>query len=119
MRTEMFIKSFRADAAIAPHRIVKAGASDGNAAQAAAATDASLGISDSLGAGIGQTCDVVAGGYATVEYGDVVTRGDPLTADADGKAVKATVASSRLVGFAIVSGVAGDFGTAHVQLGFL
>lgn len=119
MRTETFIKSYRADAAVTKHRIVKAGAADGNAAQASAATDAIMGVADSLGASAGQVFDVIAGGYATVEYGGNVTRGAPLTADANGKAIVATVAGSRLVGFAAVAGASGDLGTVHIQLGTL
>lgn len=118
MRTEMFIKSYRADAAVTKHRLVKAGAADGSIAQAAAATDAVMGVADSLGGATGEIMDVVCGGYATVEYGGAVTRGAPLTADADGKAIVATVAGSRLIGYAVTAGAAGDLGTAHVQLGF-
>lgn len=117
MRTEMFIKSYRADAAVGRHLIVKAGAADGSIAQAAAATDAVMGVADSLGGSTGQIMDVIAGGYASVVYGGVVTRGAPLTADAAGKAIVATVAGSRLIGYAVTAGGAGDIGTVHVQLG--
>lgn len=119
MRTEMFIKSYRADAAVAKHRIVKAGAADGSIAQAAAATDAVMGVADSLGGTTGQIMDVVCGGYATVQYGGNVTRGAPLTANASGQAIVATVAGSRLIGFAVTAGASGDLGTVHVQLGTL
>lgn len=119
MRTEMFIKSYRADAAILKHRIVKAGASDGSIANATAATDAIMGVADSLGAAAaGDIVDVIAGGYATVIYGGTVTRGAPLTTDATGRAIVYTgaVASTRLLGFAVTAGVVGDFGTCHLQL---
>lgn len=119
MRTEMFIKSYRADVAVAPHCIVKAGAADASIALATAATAAIMGVGDSLGGTAGQIMDVVCGGYATVVYGDTVARGDALTSDANGKAVKATVAGSRLIGFAVTAGASGDFGTVHVQLGTL
>ena len=116
MRTEMFIKSYRADAAVGKHRIVKAGAADGSIAQAAAATDALMGVADSLGGTTGQIMDVVAGGYATVVYGGTVTRGAALTSDASGRAIVATGAG-RLIGFAVTAGAVGDLGTVHVQLG--
>lgn len=123
MRTEMFIKSYRADAAVAKHRIVKAGAADGNAAQASAAADAIIGVADSLGAtAAGQVFDVVTHGYATVQYGGNVTRGAPLTADANGKAVVAAPAvgaNVRLIGFAVTAGVADDLGTVDVRLGVM
>ena len=119
MRTEMLIKSYRADAAVTKHRLVKAGAADGSIAQAAAATAAIMGVADSLGGTTGQIMDVVVGGYATVEYGGAVTRGAPLTSDASGKAIVATVAGSRVIGYAVTAGAAGDLGTVHVQLGTL
>lgn len=119
MRTEMFIKSYRADAAVGPHLIVKAGAADGSIAQASGPTTAIMGVADSLGGSTGQIMDTVNGGYATVIYGGIVTRGAPLTSDANGKAVVATVAGSRLIGFAVLAGAAGDKGTVHVQLGTL
>jgi hypothetical protein len=119
MRTDMFIKSYRADAAVAKHRLVKAGAADGSAAQAAAATDAIMGVADSIGGATGEIFDVIAGGYASVTYGGVVTRGAPLTSDADGKAIVATVAGSRLIGYAVLAGALNDVGTVHVQLGTL
>jgi hypothetical protein len=119
MRTEMFIKSYRADAAVTKHRLVKAGAADGSIAQSTLATSAIMGVADSLGGESGKVMDVICGGYATVEYGGDVTRGAPLTSDADGKAIVATVAGSRLIGYAVTAGAAGDLGTAHVQLGTL
>lgn len=119
MRTEMFIKSYRADAAVAKHRIVKAGAADGSIAQAAAAGDALMGVADSLGGTTGQIMDVVCGGYATVQYGGTVTRGAALTADAQGRAIVTTTAGNRLIGFAVTAGAVGDLGTVHVQLGVL
>lgn len=119
MRTDMFIKSYRADAAIAKHRIVVAGAADASIAQAAAATGAIMGVHGSLAAAAGQVTDVVCGGYATVEYGGTVTRGAPLTSDASGRAIVATTAGQRLVGFAVLAGAVGDLGTVHVQLGTL
>lgn len=120
MRTETFIKSYRAEGVIARHRLVKPGATDGSMLQAALATNLVMGVADSLGAAaIGDTVDVICGGYATVEYGGAVTRGQPLTSDADGKAVAATVEGSRLIGYAVTSGVAGDLGTVHVQLGVM
>lgn len=118
MRTEMFIKSYRADAAVAKHRLVKAGAADGSIAQAGAAADAIMGVADSLGGSTGQIMDVVCGGYATVEYGGAVTRGLPLTANATGQAV-AAAAGNRIIGFAVTAGALGDYGTVHVQLGFM
>ena len=122
-------KTYEADAAIAPRRIVKIGAGDGRVAQASASTDALIGVADSLGAdGAADRCDVYLDGLVEVELGGNVTRGDAITADADGKGVAATLhthtentaaaytqdattgaaASTRIIGVAMVSGAAGD-----------
>lgn len=119
MRTDGLIKSYRADAAIAPHRIVKAGAADASTAQAAAAADAIMGVHGSLAAVAGNVTDTVVSGYASVEYGGTVTRGAPLTSDAQGRAIVATTAGQRLVGFAVLAGVVGNIGTVDVRLGFM
>lgn len=120
MRTDMFIKSYRATGAIAKHRIVQAGASaDATITQAAAAMNPIMGVHGSLPAVANDVTDVVCGGYATVEYGGTVTRGAPLTSDAQGRAIVATTAGQRLVGFAVLAGVVGDLGTVHVQLGVM
>ena len=120
MRTDMFIKSYRATAAIAKHRLVRASDSaDATITQAAGATDPIMGVHGSLPAAANDVTDVVCGGYATVEYGGDVTRGAPLTADAQGRAIVATTAGQRLVGFAVLAGALGDLGTVHVQLGVM
>lgn len=101
-------ENFVAGAAIAPHRICKPGAADGEALQAAAAGDAQFGVSDELGAdAAGDRVDIFTVGTVEVEYGGNVTRGDQLTADAVGKAVTA-IATNRTIGIARVSGVDGD-----------
>lgn len=109
---------YTATTAVTGRRFVKHGAADGAVVQAAAATDKIVGVSAPMGAEAGAVCDVVELGYAEVEYGGNVARGDPLTADADGKAVKAApaaTATAEVGAWAIVSGVAGDF--AKVRLG--
>lgn len=118
MRVDGLIINFTAGAAVAPYRIVKFGASDKVAIQAAAATDLLMGVSDQLGAGSGDPLDVVRSGLAEVEYGGNVERGQPLTADADGKAVAAspgTGATVQIIGHAEVSGVDGDIGSVDIQ----
>lgn len=132
-RTEGLTKNFVAEATINPYRIVKFGTSDNGVTQAAAATDALLGIAKvpqgqySRAIQTGSTppalgvvtiaanfqVDVVLSGIAEVQYGGTVARGDLLTADANGKAVKATPAAgvnNRIVGMATISGVADDIG---------
>lgn len=117
MRNELFIKACYAASALAAFRIVKHGAADGVAALATAGTDASFGVTDSLGAnGANDPVDIIRGGIAEVVYGDTVTRGDPLTADAQGRAIKAAT-GNRIIGFAEVSGVVGDRGSVFIAPG--
>ena len=121
MHTPGLIKSNSAGGAIAARRIVKHGATDGTATQAGASTDLLLGVTTAIGASaIGERVDVVLTGTADVEYGAVVTRGQLLTADASGKAIPAAPAAGanvRTIGVALVSGVAGDIGTALLSPG--
>lgn len=123
MRIEGLIRNFNAGAEVKPYRIVKFGTSDNEAIQAAAATDMSIGVSDQLGAeAAGDPLDVIRSGLAEVEFGGNVTRGEPLTADSQGRAVVAAPTagqSVRIIGHAEVSGVAGDIGSAHLAPGTL
>lgn len=117
MRNELFIKACYAGAAILPFRIVKHGAADAFAIQSAAGADASFGVSDSLGAAAANDpVDIIRGGIAEVVYGGTVTRGDPLTSDSQGRAIKAAT-GNRIVGFAEVSGVVGDRGSVFIAPG--
>ncbi|MBF0415602.1 MAG: DUF2190 family protein [Magnetococcales bacterium] len=103
--------AFTAGATINPNRIVKFDATDSVVIQAAAATDAILGVANYLGAATGDRVDVCLVGLADVEYGGAITRGALLTSDANGKAVAAAPAAgvnNRIIGVAMVSGVSGD-----------
>lgn len=123
MRNETLNKTFIAGAPVAPFRLVKHGATDNHAIQAATAADAAFGISGLIGAdATGDRFDVVMGGIAEIEYGGTVTRGDWLTADAAGKAVTAapaTGANNSVIGRAMKSGVAGDIGSVFIAPGSL
>ena len=118
MRIPGLTTNHTADGAIAAYRIVKFGAADGNVAQAAASTDLAIGVTDRLAAAVaGDRIDVIRSGIAEVEYGGNVTRGQKLTADADGKAIAAAPAAgvnAQIIGTAEVSGVAGDIGSLLV-----
>lgn len=111
-----------AEAAIAAYRIVKPGAADGGYLQAAAATDFLMGVCESVGPASGERLDVVKAGIADVEFGGTVTRGGPVTADANGKAVAAAPgagANVRIIGFAEVSAVAGDIAPVWIEPGLM
>ncbi|MFQ5550959.1 MAG: capsid cement protein [Gemmatimonadales bacterium] len=103
-------KNFNAAAAISQYRIVKFGAADGDVQQAAAATDAQVGVAN-LDAALNERVDVVVCGIAEVRLGGTVTRGNLITSDANGKGVAASAAigaNQRYLGIAMVSGVAED-----------
>ena len=103
----MSVHPHTATADVAGYRFVKHGAADGTAVQASASTDAILGVSSSMGAKNGQVLDVVETGVVDIQYGGNVTRGDPLTADAEGKAIKANPGAgviAQVGGYARVSG---------------
>ncbi len=122
MQNPTLIKSLVCGAAVAAYRIVKHGAADDKVVQGAAATDALIGISDNLGGAVDKRVDVILEGVAEVEYGGNVTRGEPLTSDADGKAVAAAPAqgaNNRIIGFAMVSGVLGDIGSCRIAPGVM
>jgi len=108
--------NYRAQGAIAPHRIVAAGSEDQTVKQAGAGTDALVGVTPDVGAADGQRVDAIHGGIAGVEYGALVEYGDRLTSNADGKAIPAT-AGDRVVGTAMVSGINGDLGIVLIGHG--
>ena len=116
------ITTFRAGGAVTKRRLVKHGAADGVVLQGAASADKFVGVSTDLSAANGAPVDVIRTGVAPVEYGGTVARGDALTSDASGKAVVAAPAAganAQIVGFAEVSGVAGDIGAVFLARGVI
>lgn len=105
-------KNMVAEAAVLANRIVKFGTADGQVVQAAAATDLLIGVaSRGFDAAIGERIDVMTHGIAEVKLGGNVTRGQPVTADANGKGVAAAPAggaNARVIGVAMASGVLDD-----------
>lgn len=114
--------TFKAGGAITKRRFVKVGAADDEALLAAAATDKIIGVSTDIDSASGNSVDVIRSDIAPIEYGAAVTRGDPLTADALGRAVVAAPAAganNRIGGFAEISGVLGDIGAVNLAPGFM
>lgn len=101
-------KTLDAEGDISPYRICAYGTADYSAKQATAATDALMGTSDDLGTQANGRVDVCMGGLPEVEAGGTLAAGDPITSDAEGKAVKAEAAGNRIIGFAMISASAGD-----------
>ncbi len=103
-------KSYTTEAAVAAYLIVKPGAS-GGVVPAAAATDALLGVNDSIDLGTGQTGDIALIGVSQVKLGGAVAVRDPLTSNATGQAIKAVPAAganANIIGFALSAGASGD-----------
>jgi Uncharacterized conserved protein (DUF2190) len=108
--TPILIKSFRAAAAIAGNVIVSAQAVR-EAVTANGAAAPSIGVSDGMGAKAGGMCDIVQVGWGEVRAGGNVAIGDPLTADAQGRAIKAVPTAGtnvRVVGIAQADAALGD-----------
>lgn len=119
MSNTNLIKTFLSSGTIAPYRIVAHGSVDHEAVQAASATAALMGTAMELGTESNGRVDVAIGDLPLVEYGADVLRGAPLTTDANGRAITATVSGSRLIGFAWVSATAGDIAAYQHSPGIL
>jgi hypothetical protein len=91
-------KQYVAAAAIAPYRIVVPGGTAGTVQQAAAASGKSFGVSWDVAPVTGERVDVCHMGIHLVEAGGAFTAGDPVTSDAQGRAVVANTAGQRVVG---------------------
>jgi len=136
MGNPTLIKNYKAGGVITKMRIVKFGADDDHMIQGAAATDMLVGVCEQVGAAAAEDrVDIIHAGIADVEYGGTVARGDPLTSDANGKAIKSTRhthtentnvtyiqnattgvgTAERVIGHAFVSAVAGDIGPMLVN----
>lgn len=104
------VLSYQVATAIPPHRIAAFADAAGTSIRPANATDRALvGTVGKTGASAGSIGDVERGGISRVELGGAVAAGDPLTSDANARAVKATTSGQRTIGRAEEPGVAGDW----------
>jgi len=110
--------SRKAAANIAPFRILKGNANDGEVLQSAAAGDKHLGVSGADGAAAGEPCDMFIDGVCRLEYGGNLSVGDPFTSDVDGKAILA-LPGQRHMGFAHENGDAGTIGSGQIAPGYV
>lgn len=124
MSVPSFIRSYPTTAAVAPNTIVKF--SDASAtskvAPGAANTEPLWGVADNQGGDAGGMVDVIIDGLADVKLGGTVQAGDPLTCDANGKAIKAVPVAAtivRIIGWAEQPGVADDIIRADVSRGVI
>ena len=115
VRYDGLITAKKPGAAIASYRLVKHGSADGTVVQAIDGTAPIIGVCTRVeAAATNSSVDIVRGGVPKVQYGGAVARGDPLTSDAHGKAVRAVAQASEelyIAGFAEVSGAAEDIGS--------
>lgn len=117
-----FTKNYTADEVIPARRIVKFGTTDHHVALCTAATDLSVGVSELGCTAANDRVDIIRDDLVLIEYGGTVTRGQPLTADATGRAVVAAPAAGsnvRIIGFAEISGVVGDIGECFLSPGIM
>ena len=115
-------KQYIAESAVGANLIIKPGSTDDFVAQGAAATDLLMGVSGNIPAAAGERIDIAKEGILDIVFGGTVTRGQPITSDASGRAVAAAPAAGsnvRIVGFAEVSGVLGDIGGVFLSLGIM
>jgi hypothetical protein len=119
--TPILTKSFRAATASGGHLFIAAQAGAG-VAEAAASTDAIIGVSDQMGAAAGRMLDVVQLGWAELKIGGNVDFGDLLTADDEGRGVKAEPEAGEQVrtgAVAMSDGAEGDIIPVYVTLGVI
>lgn len=115
--TPELITAYVTEGKIEGYRIVAFGEDKNGAKQATEVTDKLIGISTRVPKDPGEHVDVVRSGLYPVMYGADIKRGDPLTTDAQGRAVKAT-AKQAYIGFAEEDGEEGDFGSLFITPGF-
>lgn len=107
-KTSGLEKTVKCTAAIATAFLIgKFGADDDTLSQAAGATDGLVGVLQHTTTTAGDDLRVMLSGISDLKLGGSVTRGGPITSDANGKGVAATLGDS-VVGFAMASGVSGD-----------
>lgn len=117
-----FTRAYEVSATVRPFRIARFSdvAASQKVAEATANTQPMIGVFDKLAAQavVGQLVDVHRGGLCSVELGGTVTAGQPLTSDAQGRAIAATPAAAtqvRIIGFADQPGVIGDVIDAWIE----
>lgn len=118
----LLIQSYRAATAITGFLIVAYGAEARSAQLATSATDKLLGAAGEQGADAGGMLDVTKAGISKVRLGGTVANGDPLTADANSKAIKAVAtagANVAIIGFAESDGDADEIIPYMVAPGYL
>ena len=101
MAVTRLFKTWDVEGDLAPHRIVTFAETPGLAAQASDPGQTLIGTTDELGLQSNGRADIAMSAQPEVEAGEAVAFGDPLTTDAEGRAVKATATGQHIVGYAL------------------
>ncbi|PLD17815.1 hypothetical protein B6J54_03395 [Klebsiella quasipneumoniae] len=112
------ITCHKAEVALAARRMVTHGSVPDEITLAVNGSKLIIGVTTIVAASVGEPADVVRSQLTPVVYGDDVVAGDPLTADAEGRAVKAT-AGQFYLGFAEYDGAEDDIGSVWIAPGQL
>jgi hypothetical protein len=115
--------NYIAQGAIPRHRFVKFGTADRTVTLAVDASATIIGVSHDINLDDGERGDIVRDDFPQIEYGAAVTRGDLLTADAQGRAIPITPpaagATVHYAAIAEVSGVLGDICPTWLEPGVM
>ncbi|WNY73390.1 DUF2190 family protein [Pasteurella multocida] len=117
-QTPELIIAYSTEGEIKGYRIVAFGEEKDAVKQATATTDKLIGVSTRVPKASGEHVDVVRSGLYPVIYGDTVKRGEFLTTDAQGRAVKAT-SKQAYIGVAEEDGEEDDLGSLLIVPGFM
>jgi len=107
--------SYLCEGVIPPYRLANFGVADNSSKQAVDAASPLIGVTQIVGGEDGLQVDICRDGLPEVQYGGVVTKGDRLTSDADGKAIATVTAGDWVIGIAEVSGVEDDIGMVFIS----
>lgn len=117
--TGLLQKGYTATTAIPAHTLMKFGAADGTVIPAVDGAAFLVGVQAQLDCDVNDRASAsMVGNIEDVIYGGNVARGDPLTSDANGRAIKAVPAAGVnvfCIGFAEVAGVVNDIGTVIIS----
>ncbi|WP_350316359.1 DUF2190 family protein [Pectobacterium aroidearum] len=112
------ITGHNAESAVTRRRLIVRGTADGAISQATGGTALIIGVSTAVDGEAGETVDVIRSGLAPVTYGADVIADQPLTSDADGRAIPAT-AGTFVIGYAEYDGAEDDVGSVWIAPGQL
>lgn len=115
------IKNYTSQGKTDQYRLIAPGSKDGHVSRAGVG-DKLLGASGVRGAQDQARLDVYLDNIRPIKFGGTVAFGDPLTSDADGRAIKADPADGvtiPIAGHAMCSATEGVVGDMHVLPGYI